>query len=88
MKHIWSKKLVKFFHNVRVGFNRLFVVIGIIAVGTALLSVYSIINFINTMQWAYKVNPGAITGSLLALIGIPLISYGIERGLTSYIENK
>ncbi len=88
MKNIWGKRLVRFFHNVRVGFNRLFIAIGIIAIGTALLSVYSVFKFVNTMQWAYKVNPEAITASLLALIFIPLISYGLERGIASYIQNK
>jgi hypothetical protein len=83
-----SKKLVKFFHFIRICFSRALITAAVLAVGTALLSAYTLINFINSMAAAYKGNPGAGTAILSILIAVPVISYTLERGLSSYLQNK
>jgi hypothetical protein len=83
-----SKKLVKFFYFIRICFSRALIIAAVLAVGTALLSAYSLINFVNSMAVAYKGNPGAGTAILILLIAVPAISYAIERGLSSYLQHK
>ena len=83
-----SKKLIRFFHFIRICFSRALIMAVVIAIGTALLSAYTLINFINSMASAYKGNSGAGTAILIMLIAIPIISYAIERGLNSFLQQK
>jgi hypothetical protein len=83
-----SKKLVKFFHFIRICFSRALITAVVLAVGTALLSAYTLINFVKSMAAAYKGNPGAGTAILIILIAVPAISYALERGLSSYLQHK
>jgi uncharacterized membrane protein YidH (DUF202 family) len=80
----WGNKLVKYLHLVRLVFKRLLVVVGILFFGTALLSIYSVINFVNNIARVYNGNPSTITAIALILVAIPLLSYLLEKGINSY----
>lgn len=88
MKHIWGKRLVKVLHFIRVCFKRLFIIIAVILFGTALLQIYSLINFINKMAEVYRGNPSVITVVILSLIAVPTLSYGLEKSLNIYLQHK
>ncbi|MCM0649799.1 hypothetical protein NBE98_15640 [Clostridium swellfunianum] len=88
MFYSYSKKMIKVFHFIRICFSRLLMISAAIIIGTALLSVYTFINFVNTMSRAYSGNPGAGTAILIVLIGVPTISYIFEKGLSSYLQRK
>jgi hypothetical protein len=83
-----SKKLVKFFHFIRICFSRALITAAVLVVGTALLSAYTLIHLVESMAKAYNSNPGAGTALLSILIAVPVISYTLERGLSSYLQNK
>ncbi len=83
-----SKKLVKFFHFIVVCFKRLLIITFALAIGTAMLSAYTLIDFVNSVAESYKGNPGAWSAILIILLIVPTISYVLEKGLSSYLEHK
>lgn len=88
MRRILNVKAVEVLHSIQVVFKRLFIVIAVVLVGTALLSIYSLINFINKMADIYKDNPSAVTSMLLIFFAIPIVCHWLERSLKSYLEHR
>ncbi|SKA81129.1 hypothetical protein SAMN05428976_104157 [Clostridium sp. USBA 49] len=81
-------KLAKFFHIIRVTFSKAFILIAIVLLGSAILSIYSFINFINKIALVFKINPSFFISLFIILITIPLISYFLEKRLNSYFKEK
>jgi uncharacterized BrkB/YihY/UPF0761 family membrane protein len=88
MKQTWSVRFIKLLHFVRVSFKRIFVLIAVLLVGTALLSIYSFIDMINRMADIYKGNPSGIIATFGILLLIPLLSYTLEKKLGSHLQHK
>lgn len=83
-----SKKLVGFLHFIVVWFKRLLIISAVLSIGTAMLSAYSLINFVNSMAAAFKLNPGAGSAVLIMLVAVPAVSYVLEKGLSTYLHQK
>lgn len=88
MKYSWSKKLAGFFHSTRTVFNRFFIVIAVLIFGTAMLATNLFFSFVNKITHMYKGNPSLISTIVVAIVGIPLISYILEKSLNSYLHQK
>jgi TM2 domain-containing membrane protein YozV len=84
----WSEKIVKYSHFIRICYKRIWIAIAVLIFGTGLLSIYSLINFVNSMAASAKGNPGVISAVFIILIAIPLAAYGVEKGLSSYLRHK
>ncbi|MFL0245903.1 hypothetical protein [Candidatus Clostridium stratigraminis] len=87
MKSEWRERVITILKGIRVLFNRALVLIAVIAIGSAMLSAYSFIHFINKMALIYKGNPNTILLGLIILIIIPLISFLLEKSLSSRLNN-
>ncbi|MFL0267204.1 hypothetical protein [Candidatus Clostridium radicumherbarum] len=87
MKSEWRERVIKILKGIRVLFNRVLVLLAVIAIGTAMLSAYSFIHFINKMAYIYRGNPNTILIGLVILIIIPLISFLLEKSLSSRLNN-
>lgn len=81
-------KLAKFFHIVRVSFARVFMLAVIVFLGSALLAIYSLIDFVNKIAEVFKSNPTFFTTLIIVTISIPLVSYALEKGLSLYYQEK
>lgn len=88
MKYVWSKKLVNFMQLIRVFFKRILILAAVIAFGSAMLSIYSTIDFIKRMTGVLKGNPSVVTTPIIVLGCILAASYAIEKGLNLYIQQK
>jgi hypothetical protein len=84
----YSKRLVKVFHFIVVCFKKLMIGALVLALGTAMLSAYSLIDFINLMADSYKGNPGGGSAIILILLAVPTLSYALEKGLNLYLQRK
>lgn len=88
MKNKLTERTILILKGVRVFFKRLLIILAVIAIGSAMLSIYSFIHFINKMTYIYKGNPNTILIGLILLLIIPLISYALEKSLTSHVNNR
>lgn len=83
-----SKRLIKVFHFIVVSFKALFITAIVLIIGTTMLSVYSIIDFVSSMAIAFLMNPEAGTGILIILLAVPIVAHILEKGLTFYLQQK
>lgn len=81
-------KLVKFFHIIRISFARVFIIAVLLFLGSALLAIYSLIDFVNKVIAIYKSNPSFFVTLFVILVSIPVVSYGLEKGLNIYFQDK
>lgn len=88
MRHILNVKAVGILHSIQIAFKRLFIIVAVILVGTALLSIYSLRDFIDKMADIYKGNPNTVTAMLLIFIAIPIVCRGLEKCLKDYLERR
>jgi uncharacterized membrane protein len=88
MRYEWGKKIVNFLHFIIVWYKRIFIILLAILFGTALLSIYSLIDIVKNAAAIVGNNVNTITIILLVLVLIPTVSYIVEKSLTAYIEHK
>lgn len=88
MKSKWNEKAIRVLHGVRIFLERVLMVLAALAIGSALLSIYNFIHFIERIANIYKVNPNMISIGFVILFIIPLISYVLEKSLSSHLNNR
>lgn len=88
MKNTWNEKAIKIFHGVRIFFERILLLFAVIVVGSALLSIYSFIHFMNKMATVYKGSPNAVLIGIVVLLSIPLLSFALEKSLSSRLKQR
>lgn len=88
MRNKWNEKAIKILHGVRIFFERVLLILVVIAIGSALLSIYSFIHFVNKMAYIYKVSPSIISIGFVILFIVPLISYILEKSLSSHLKTN
>jgi hypothetical protein len=88
MKNKWNERAIRILHGVRIFFKRILLLLAVIAIGSALLSIYSFIHFVNKMAYIYRGSPSTIYIGFVILFIIPLISYVLEKSLSSRLNNR
>lgn len=85
MKNRWSERAILMLQRVRIFFQRFLMILVVIFIGSAMLSIYSFINFVK------HINKGSLNTILIGLIIlfiIPFISYVLEKGLSASVNNR
>lgn len=88
MKYIWSKKLVKFLHFITLCFTRLFLAALVVLVGTALLHIYTLIDIVNRAAEIFRNNTNTFLIIIFIMVSVPTAAYGLEKSLSSYLQQK
>jgi len=88
MNSKWREKVIVILKGIRVFFERILLMLVVIAIGSAMLSAWSFINFMKKMTYIYKGSPYTILTGLIILIIIPLISFLLEKSLSSRLNNR
>jgi type IV secretory pathway VirB2 component (pilin) len=88
MKNLWSKKLVSFLHFITLSFRRLFIAMIVVLVGTALLHIYSLITLVDWILEILRGNPNITLAIVFIMVCVPTAAYGLEKSLSSYLQQK
>lgn len=88
MNNNWHERALKIFRSIRIFFERVLLILAVVLFGSALLSIYSFIHFVNIMASIYRGNTNTFVIAAAILIAIPLVSYVLEKGIASNLRHR
>ncbi|GLC29354.1 hypothetical protein [Clostridium omnivorum] len=88
MNNIWKLKFVAFIHSTSVFYKRLYFTLLAITIGAGLLSLFSLIGFINKLVNIVRTSPNGMFITIVFFVVFPVLAFMLDKSFAANVHEK
>lgn len=88
MNNTWKLKFAAFIHSTSVFYKRLYFTVLALTIGAGLLSLFSLINFINKVIYIFRTNPTSTFIMAVFFIVFPVLAFMLDKSFATMMNEK